>query len=373
MHIKNIYYLGVKELISLRRDPILLALILFSFTIYIYSAATSLPETLHNTPISIVDEDQSPLSRRIIAAFYPPYFMSPTITTLNNIDTRLNAGLDTFSIVIPMKFEQDVLAGKRPAIQLNIDATRISQALAGNEDVQQIITKEVYAFQQGYQSNKSQRIDIPFRVMFNPELKLSWFGAVIELITSITLLSIILTGAALIREREHGTIEHLLVMPVTPFEIMISKIWAMTLVVLICSFFSIELVIRLILSVPIEGSLFLFMIGTLLFLFATTSLGIFLGTFARSMPQFALLMILILLPMQILSGGLTPRESMPEFIQKIMLTTPNTHFVMLAQSVLYRGAGLRIIWPQFLALTLIGTVLFSVSMSRFRKTLALMA
>ncbi|CEG58617.1 ABC transporter permease [Legionella fallonii] len=373
MSIRNIYYLGIKELISLLRDPILIGLILFAFTISIYSAAMSLPDTLHNAPISIVDEDQSQLSKRIIDAFYPPYFTAPTLTTFNKIDDRINAGLDTFSIIIPSKFEQDVRARKKPAIQLYIDATRISQALTGNEDIQQIIMGEVNAFMQGHRSNKPLAIDVPFRIMFNPELKESWFGAVMELINDITILSIILTGAALIREREHGTVEHLLVMPVTPFEIMASKIWAMTLVVIICSFFSIELIIRLLISMPIDGSLFLFMVSSLFFLFVTTSLGIFLGTFARSMPQFALLVILILIPMQILSGGLTPRESMPEFIQNIMLATPNTHFVMLAQAILFRGAGLMIVWPQFLALTLIGTVLFSVSMTRFRKTLALMA
>lgn len=209
--------------------------------------------------------------------------------------------------------------------------------------------------------------------MFNPELKESWLGGVVELINSITLLSVILTGAALIREREHGTVEHLLVMPVTPFEIMVSKIWSMMLVVLVASFFSIELVIRLLIAMPIQGSLFLFMVGTLLHLFAATSIGIFLGTFARSMAQFALLAMLIILPMQILSGGVTPRESMPEFIQSIMLAAPTTNLVMIAQSILFRGAGLEVVWPQFLALASIGTILFVVSMIRFRKALSLMA
>ncbi len=373
MQISNIYRLGVKELISLSRDPILIGLILYAFTFSIYSAAMSLPETLHKAPISIVDEDHSQLSKRIIDAFYPPYFTYPNLTTLNKIDERMNAGLDTFAIVIPTKFEKDVLAGKRPIIQLNIDATRVSQALTGNEDIQQIVTSEVQAFLQGHRSKKQLTIDIPFRVMFNPELKESWLGGVVELINSITLLSVILTGAALIREREHGTVEHLLVMPVTPFEIMVSKIWSMMLVVLVASFFSIELVIRLLIAMPIQGSLFLFMVGTLLHLFAATSIGIFLGTFARSMAQFALLAMLIILPMQILSGGVTPRESMPEFIQSIMLAAPTTNLVMIAQSILFRGAGLEVVWPQFLALASIGTILFVVSMIRFRKALSLMA
>jgi ABC-2 type transport system permease protein len=194
-----------------------------------------------------------------------------------------------------------------------------------------------------------------------------------QVINNVTMLSIILTGAALLREREHGTIEHLLAMPVTPFEIMTSKVWAMGLVVLVASGLSVAFVVQGLLSVPIEGSIALFLAGTALHLFATTSMGIFLGTLARSMPQFGLLLMLVLLPLQLLSGGVTPRESMPEAVQFIMLAAPNTHFVMLAQAILYRGADLSVVWPQFVALAAIGTVLFSLSLARFRKTLGTMA
>ena len=183
------------------------------------------------------------------------------------------------------------------------------------------------------------------------------------------MLSIVLTGAALIREREHGTIEHLLVMPVTPFEIMASKIWSMGLVVLIASAFSLVVVIQGWLAVPVQGSLTLFLFGATLHLFATTCMGIFLATMAGTMPQFGLLLMLVLLPLQALSGSMTPRESMPEIIQNIMLAAPNTHFVMLAQSILFRGAGLDVVWPQLLALIVIGSVLFFLSLRRFRQFL----
>ena len=108
-------------------------------------------------------------------------------------------------------------------------------------------------------------------------------------------------------------------------------------------------------------------------LFATTSLGIFLATFARTMPQFALLLILVLLPLQMLDGGMTPRESMPQWVQNVMLAAPTTHFVMLAQGILFRGAGLGVVWPQFLALAVIGAVLFNIALARFRKTIGTMA
>ena len=181
-----------------------------------------------------------------------------------------------------------------------------------------------------------------------------------------------LTGAALIREREHGTIEHLLVMPVTPAEIMVSKVWAMGLIVLAATAFSLVVVVQGLLDVPIQGSVPLFLAGAALEIFASTALGILLGTVSRSMPQFGLLLILILLPMEMLSGAMTPRESMPEFVQVVMLAAPNTHFVLLAQAILFRGAGLAVVWPQFLSLAAIGAVLFTISLLRFRKSISTM-
>ncbi len=205
---------------------------------------------------------------------------------------------------------------------------------------------------------------------FNPNLDPAWFGGVMAIINNITMLAIVLTGSALIREREHGTVEHLLVMPVTPFEIMMAKVWSMGLVVLVVSGLSLMLMVKGVLGVPIEGSIPLFMLGVALSLFATTSIGIFMGTIARSMPQLGLLMILVLLPLQMLSGGSTPRESMPQAVQDIMLTMPTTHFVSLARAILYRGAGLSIVWPQFLTLLAIGGVFFLIALLRFRKRLA---
>ncbi|CAH2031899.1 ABC transporter permease [Trichlorobacter ammonificans] len=368
----NILHLGIKELRSLLRDPVMLVLIIYAFSLSIYSAATAMPESLHKAPIAVVDEDRSPLSLRIVDALYPPYFKKPVLIDQKEMDARMDGGLDTFALTIPPGFQRDVLAGRSPAIQLNIDATRMSQAFTGSSYLQSIIMGEVTSFLQGYRSNSSPPVDLALRVRFNPQLNKSWFGSINELINKITMLSLILTGAALIREREHGTLEHLLVMPVTPFEIMASKVWAMALVTLLGSVCSLILVVQGVLAVPIGGSIPLFVTGTLLHLFATTSLGIFIGTLARSMPQFGLLMMLVLLPLQILSGGTTPRESMPEFVQFVMLASPNTHFVSLAQAILFRGAGFEVVWPQFVFLALIGLLLFVLSLARFRTTIGTM-
>lgn len=371
--LRNVFNLGIKELRSLLRDPLMLVLIVWAFTLSIYTAATAMPETLHKAPIAIVDEDRSPLSLRIADAFYPPYFLPPIQITPAEMDARMDAGLDTFALHIPAGFQRDVFAGRTPALQLNVDATRMTQAFTGSGYVQAIVGSEVSEFVQRYRAESVLPVKLQLRARFNPELNQSWFGAVMELVNRITMLSIILTGAALIREREHGTVEHLLAMPVTPFEIMSAKVWAMALVVLVSSAFALSVVVQGALAVPIEGSRALFLLGVTLHLFATTSMGIFLGTVARTMPQFGLLMMMTLLPLQILSGGMTPWESMPEVVQFLMQAAPTTHFVALSQAILYRGAGIEVVWPQFLNLAVIGAALFVFSLARFRKTLATMA
>ena len=372
-NLANIYDLGVKELWSLWRDPMMLVLIVYVFTASVYTRATSMPETLHNAPIAIVDEDNSALSQRIASAFYPPQFTPPAMIDYGRVDPGMDAGQYTFALVIPPNFQRDVLARRSPALQLNVDATRMSQAFTGSGYIQQIAIGEVNEFVKRYRGAEPLPVDLALRARFNPSLDKAWFGSVVQIINHITLLSIILTGAALIREREHGTIEHLLVMPVTPAQIMLSKVWSMALVVLIASFLSLNLMVRGVLGVPVEGSIALFFAGAALSLFATTSMGIFLATLARNMPQFGMLMMLTIMPLQMLSGGTTPRESMPEIAQNIMLIAPTTHFVELSQAILYRGAGLETVWQPFLALALIGTVLFFLSLARFRKTIGQMA
>ena len=371
--IANIWRLGIKELWSLVRDPMMLVLIVYTFTVSIYVAATAMPESLHKAAIAIVDEDDSPLSARIVASFYPPHFTTPRLITLAEMDAGMDNGTYTFVLDIPPNFQREVLAGLAPAVQLNVDATRMSQAFTGSGYIQQIVAGEVGEFVQRHRSAAQLPVDLNVRMRFNPNLEQAWFGSLMQIINNVTMLSIILTGAALIREREHGTIEHLLVMPVTPGEIMLAKVWSMGLVVLLAALVALVFVVQGVLHVPVQGSVLLFMGLAALHLFATTSMGIFLATVARSMPQFGMLLVLTLLPLQMLSGGVTPRESMPEFVQQVMLAAPTTHFVTAAQAVLYRGAGLDMVWPQLLAILVIGGVLFTAALARFRKTISQMA
>ncbi|AQU84050.1 MULTISPECIES: ABC transporter permease [unclassified Halomonas] len=368
----NIWQLSVKELWSLWRDPVMLLLIIFSFTVMVYTAASAIPDTLNNAPIAIVDEDDSPLSQRITAAFYPPQFTQPERIGVAEMDAGLDAGRYTFVLHMPSNLQRDVLAGRPAEVQLNVDATRMDQAFSGSAYVEQIVSEEAEAFVQRHRNDAALPVELVLRARFNPALDKTWFSSLLQIIDNITMLAIILTGAALIREREHGTIEHLLVMPVTPTQIMLAKVLAMGMVVLAAATLSLQFVVRGLLEVPIEGSVWLFLTGAALSLFANTALGIYLATVARSMPQFGLLLMLVLLPLILLSGGATPRESMPTVVQHLMLAAPTTHLVQLGEGVLYRGAGLDVVWIQLLALLLIGSVLFALSLQRFRRMLSQM-
>jgi len=369
----NVYRLGVKELWSLVRDPVMLVLIAYVFTVSIYVAATVMPESLHNAPIAIVDEDGSALSARLVSSFYPPHFKTPRMITLAEGDEGMDNGEYTFVLDIPPNFQRDVLAARAPVAQLNVDATLMTQAFTGSGYIQQIVSGEVTDFVRRYRESPKPPVDLVLHMRFNPNLQQAWFGALMEIINNVTMLSIILTGAALIREREHGTIEHLLVMPVTPTEIMLAKIWSMGLVVLFGALVALVFVVQGALRVPIQGSVALFLLVAAVHLFATTSMGIFLATLARSMPQFGMLLVLVLLPLQMLSGGSTPRESMPQLVQDVMLAAPTTHFVSAGQAILYRGAGINVVWPQILILLGIGGMLFFASLMRFRKTISQIA
>ncbi|HMR30786.1 MAG TPA: ABC transporter permease [Geminicoccaceae bacterium] len=368
----NIYRLGVKELYSLGRDTVMLVLIAWSFSFQVYTAAQGISHDLHNASIAIVDEDRSQLSTRIRQGFLPPFFDTPELIDFAAVDAGMDTGRYSFAVVVPPGFEADVLAGRQPEIQVAIDATRMMQAGIGDGYIRRILAQEVATFFGRGAEAMETAIGLRTRYAFNPNLTSGWFTSVMEIINNVTMLSILLSGAALIREREHGTIEHLLVMPVTPLEIMMAKVWANGLVVLAAVGLSMWLVVQTLLQVPIAGSLPLFLAGTALYLFFGTGLGIYLATLARSLPQFGLLFIMVILPMNLLSGGSTPTESQPEWLQIAMQAVPSTHFVAFSQAILYRGAGLDIVWPRFLVVAGIGGLFMVLTLVRFRASIAAM-
>ncbi len=368
--IANIFWLGTKELRSFLRDYVLVAFVVYAFSVQVTAQANSYSQEVHGAAVGLVDEDHSELSRRIGRAFLPPYFKPTQPIAEREIVPLMNLGEYTFVIDIPPNFQRDVLGGRNPAIQLDVDATVMVQGGLGAGYAQEIITKEIADFLSRAEGTPPSPVNLVVRVVFNPNVTTAWFTSVMGIINNVTMLAIILAGAAIVREREHGTMDHLLVMPVTPFEIAMSKVFANGLVITTAAGLSLYFVVRTLLGVPIAGSIPLFMVGVAVYLFFASAIGIFLGTVVRSMPQLGLLFFLVFLPMNMLSGSNTPLESMPPWLATAMQASPSTHFVSFAQSILYRGAGFDVVWPQFLFVAVVGSLFFVVAILRFRSTAA---
>jgi ABC-2 type transport system permease protein len=368
--LSNVWRLSWKELRSLATDVPLMGLILFAFTVSVYTTAKGVKAEVSHASVAMIDGDLSALSLRLRDALRPPYFQTPRDIAPQDAGDALDRGDFIFVIDIPPRFEADVLAGRSPAIQVTVDATAMTQAGLGVVYLNEIFLREQLDF--FHQRGIASMLPAPpvVRLMFNPNNQSEWFSSVMLVETNVTVLAIILVGAAVIREREHGTIEHLLVMPVRPSEIAMAKILANGGVIVLAVWLSLAFVIRGWLQVPLPGSVPLFMLGTALYLFAATALGILLATMASSMPQFGLLAAPVYVVLYLLSGAATPVESMPELMQHIVQISPTTQYVKLTQAVLYRDAGVRLVLPQLLAVSAAGGLFLVIALTRFRSMLA---
>jgi len=371
---KNLWHtfqLGLKELVSLARDPVLLFLIAYAFSFAVYTPAKSAVMDVVNASIAIVNEDDSQVARQIREAMLPPLFLPAAEIPFGDINPAMDSGKYTFVVDIPPKFQADLERQAKPNVQVITDATAMSQAGRGPGYIQRIIQSVVDPFWTcRARAESAPLVQLDTRARFNPNMLQAWFVAINQVINNISVLAIFLTGAAVLRERENGNMEHLLVMPLHPYELMFAKIWANGLVVVLAAMISLFVIVKGAVGVPIAGSITLFASGLCIYLFSVTALGIMLATIVRSMPQFGLLAFPVFLVMNLLSGGQTPLESMPVFLQKAMQFVPSTHFVSFSQAVLFRNASLAMVWPDMAKMFAIGCAYTVFSLSRFRKMLA---
>jgi len=370
-NIRHIFHLGIKEILSLARDPVLLFLIAYCFTFSVYTPAKSAVMDVINASVALVDEDDSQLTRQIRAALLPPLFRPARLLDFSQINQAMNTGQFTFIINLPRKFQSDISRDATPTAEIIADATVMAQAGRGPGYIASIMNQEAMPFWPGRANpNNAELVQLNTRVRFNPNVQQSWFVSINQIINNISVMAIFLCGAAVLREREHGTLEHLLVMPLQPYELMFAKIWANGLVVMVAAMISLFLIVKGALGVPVAGSIPLFALGLFVYLFSVTALGIMLATMVRSMPQFGLLAFPVFIVMNLLSGGQTPLESMPVWLQKTMQFVPSTHFVSFSQAVLFRDANLSMVWPDLAKMFAIGTAYSIFTLSRFRKMLA---
>ena len=368
--IKNILALSAKELRSLFSDTVLVVLIVFAFTALVHSAATGINNDVNNASVGVIDADQSVLSHRILDALQQPHFQKPVPVQREEVEELLDKGKLMFVLEFPPNFQRDVEMGREPKVQLLTDATNMAQAGLGQSYIGHIFQNELVDFlKQKDLIDEMTPVKSVATLVFNPNATDMWPAAVMEVDHMITMITLVLVGAAVIRERERGTIEHLLVMPVKSAEIVLAKIIANGLVICTIALLSMRFMVGGLLQVPLLGSLTLFALGAGLFMFSIASLAVMLATLAPTMPQYSLLMMPVYIIALMFSGSSSPRSNMPETAQWISEYWPTTQFMTFAQNILLRGAGFEVVWPQMVAMTISGALFLGFALLRFRKML----
>ena len=367
--ILNIFWLIGKEIKSTLGDPVMVGLILWSFFFAVMMEARGAGDTVHNASIAIVDEDNSPLSRQIAGALMPPWFQTPLYMTANQAAAAMDRGDVMYTLNFPPDFGSDAIAGRAPVAQLLADATAVSQAQLGSDYLRNIVADESRVFLTGRSDAPVPDLNLELRRAFNPNGNPIWFKTLSSLLNQLSLLTIVLTGAAMLREREHGTIEHLMVMPLSPVEVALSKVLAVMLIVLVAFVGSLLVVVQGILGVPVAGSMPLLVMGAAVYLWAAAAIGMLLGTLARSMAQFALLIVMTIIPIILLSGGFSAIESQPDAVRRLTMLLPSRHFLAFAKAVAFRGAGLAAVWMQLALMISLGAAFFAASLVLFRRSM----
>ncbi|VBB44503.1 ABC-2 type transporter [uncultured Desulfatiglans sp.] len=366
--------LTVKELRQLYRDPILMLFILYAFTLDIYLAGSGVSLELKQARLFVQDHDRSTASRELIHRFRPPYFrfMGETADERRGI-ALLDRGEAMLVLDIPEHFEKRLLEDESADVLLLVDTTNSVLGFLASSYAAEIVSgygMEVGMRRAGLGEDALERmplIENQARVWFNPNQNNTWFMSLTELLNIITVLVVLLPAAALVREKERGTIEQLLVSPLSPFQIVLPKIAAMSAVILAGTALCLFSVLGAVFHLPFRGSLLFFFAVTALYVFTTAGLGVLAATFARNMAQVGMLTVLMVAPMLFLSGNWTPPEAMNRVMVFFMTLSPLHYFIDASFGILLKGAGLKLLWDDILAMALIGATVFGIGLWRFRR------
>lgn len=363
----------MKELLQLSRDGALMFFFIWSFNVNVFLSANDMKLQLANARLVVHDADHSVASRELIHRFRSPFFrVDGEIARLDEGLRLLDDGKAMLVLNIPPRFEEALIGGEQTAVQLQGDTTNSPQGLSAASYAARIVGEfglEVAAQHVGLAGTAEDGLPVirsEHRVWYNPNQNEAWFQSVVELLNMITVFAILLSAAAMVREKERGTIEQLLVSPLTPFQIMFPKVAAMTLAILMGTALSLFVIVQGMFHLPVKGSLLLFFSMTALYVFTTAGLGLFISMFTTNQAQVGLMTILVVAPMLLLSGTWTPPEAMPEWVRYLMLLSPLHYFIDISYGILLKGIGLEILWKPVLAMAALGGSLFGFGMWRFR-------
>jgi ABC-2 type transport system permease protein len=364
-----------KEFSQLLRDRPILFFVLWAFTGSVYTGGHGISTEIHNYPIVVLDLSRSRESRELLSRFQAPYFKLMGYARSDaEVVTMLDTGQASLAVVIPPDFERRLhRTGAR--FQVISDGSHATAATIAGAHIASIANGySVELLEQRWGSGEAgprrvPQVDARIRVEYNPNLLEQWFASLLEVLNHTTLIAMLLAAAAMVREREHGTVEHLLVSPLRPAELFAAKIIPTVALVPLAALASVFGIVHGVFETPIRGSVALFYAVSVIYVFAMASLGLAIAVVARNLGQAMLMLLLIFYPMWLLSGALTPPESMGPVMRYASLLSPVRHYVDFGYQVLFKGNGLTDVWPDIVGILLLGVALFAISVWRFGRLL----
>jgi ABC-2 type transport system permease protein len=375
--LRRMQVMTIKELLQLFRDVTLMLFFVYSFTVDIYTAGSGFSLDLNHAAMVVRDDDRSSASRELVQRFRAPYFQyRGTLNSTAQGLRMLDRGQAMIVLDIPPQFETSITAGRQATVQMQVDTTNSvlgQQASSYGAQIAGEYGLEMGLAQQGLTPESLKEAPVivdDHRIWFNQNQNDAWFMTISEMLIIITVFALALPAAAMVREKERGTIEQLLVSPLSPIQVMFPKILSMMLVILAGTAVSLFGVLEGIFHVPVKGSLTLFFAVTAVYVFVTAGLGLYVATLARNLAQVGMLLILILAPQLFLSGVWTPPEAMPWWLRDAMVISPMHFYIDASFGILLKGAGLNLIGHSVASLCALGAIVFAFALWRLRKQFA---
>lgn len=365
----------LKEFIQLVRDRRTLAMAILMPVVQLFLFGYAITTDVKHLPTAVLDLSRSPESRRLLESFTNTqyYDLRFYVRDMDEIEHLINSGKARVGIVIPPDYTRRLLNGDQVTVQVLVDASDpmvARSAITTARTLGQLRSFEaiIARISPAGGSGEDLPFDVRVRAWYNPDLRSVNFMVPGLLAVVLQLLTMLLTAMAIVRERELGTLEQLVVTPITRAELMLGKILPyvalgyvdITLALLVSSFWF---------NVPIRGSVLLLYLLTLLFYLSTLGMGILISTLSRNQRQAMQGTFFIVFPSFLISGFLFPREGMPLFLQWLGYLLPLTHFLIIVRGIILKGIGLSYLWPQVLPMTALGLAFFIASVLRFQKRL----
>ncbi len=372
MNWKRLSAMIVKEFSQLFHDRPILFILVFAFTGIIYLAGHAISMDIKNYPVVVHDLSQSKDSRELISHLRSPYFKVVRYVYNDRQTVKaLDSGKASLAVIIPPEFARNLRQNKAD-FQVISDGTLTMSAAIANAYIANIlnaynlsILKERGVFKVATLKQLPQ-VDARVRVAYNPNFTHSWFSSLLELFNMITMISTLLTAAAMVREKEHGTLEQLMITPLRPVELFIAKIVPTVVMVSLFSLISLLGVINGIYGTPLRGNFLFFYIVSAVYIFIMSGLGLTIAIFARNIAQATLMMLLIIFPMMFLSGSFTPPESMSTWMRYASLLSPMRYYIDFGFQVLFKGNGFIYVWHDIAGIMIFGIIIFGISLRYFK-------